>query len=208
MGSLVGQTFGDLIVLKYEDSVEYAGVWRSKWLCQCACGNQVSVFGSNLKKKTHGTKSCGCYVRRHMLPAGQAGKNAVLRDYKKGAVGRNLGWELSDELFFSLIAENCHFCGAAPSAVMKQLGNFTYNGIDRIDNSLGYIKWNVVPCCKWCNAMKGALTEGKFISHVFRICAHHVVKTDPSTNSVNYFSEAASRMADKVLRKSDGDILQ
>ena len=35
--------------------------WKSKWLCQCECGNIVSVFGGNLIS-LH-TTSCGCNAR-------------------------------------------------------------------------------------------------------------------------------------------------
>jgi hypothetical protein len=34
---------------------------RAAWLCQCACGNQVTVIGKNLINGN--TKSCGCYSR-------------------------------------------------------------------------------------------------------------------------------------------------
>ena len=52
--SLIGRTFGMLKVisfLKMENG-------RSIWICQCACGKQVSCRGNNLK--TGGSKSCGC----------------------------------------------------------------------------------------------------------------------------------------------------
>jgi hypothetical protein len=34
-------------------------------------------------------------------------------------------------------------------------GIYTYNGIDRVDNSKGYTPENTVPCCKICNKIKG-----------------------------------------------------
>ena len=37
-------------------------------------------------------------------------------------------------------------------------GQYLYNGIDRIDNKLGYIKGNMTPCCKICNHAKHDLT--------------------------------------------------
>lgn len=56
--NLVGQKFGKLTVLKL-DSFSKKGD-GSYWICECECGNIVSVQGSNL---TSGhVKSCGCLV--------------------------------------------------------------------------------------------------------------------------------------------------
>lgn len=40
---------------------------------------------------------------------------------------------------------------------------FVYNGIDRMDNSLGYISGNVVTCCQICNRAKGAMLLEDFM---------------------------------------------
>lgn len=54
---LTGQTFGKLTVLKRDKNIDN----KTKWICQCECGNIVSVFSNNLKK-LH-TTSCGCASR-------------------------------------------------------------------------------------------------------------------------------------------------
>jgi len=51
-----GQRFGRLLVLKRDTS--NLGKW-SFWLCQCDCGNIVSVKGDRLKRGL--TSSCGCF---------------------------------------------------------------------------------------------------------------------------------------------------
>ena len=54
--NLVGQKFGMLTVLK--ESTYKNNTGRSKWLCQCDCGDKMVASGNNLK---HGkTTSCGC----------------------------------------------------------------------------------------------------------------------------------------------------
>ena len=55
---LVGKTFGKLTVLG--DSGERSSSGDVIWLCQCECGNQTKVTGSNLNRKKYGTISCGC----------------------------------------------------------------------------------------------------------------------------------------------------
>lgn len=52
---LTGMKFGRLTVLR-EDGRSNDG--HVKWLCQCECGNTVSVISRDLKR---GQQSCGCY---------------------------------------------------------------------------------------------------------------------------------------------------
>ena len=56
---LTGKKFGKLTVIeRAEDYVSPKGARSPKWLCQCECGNQVTVMASNLKSGA--TTSCGC----------------------------------------------------------------------------------------------------------------------------------------------------
>lgn len=60
---LTGKTFGKLTVLRHDDShiANKENNWHHKWICQCECGNIVSVFANNLTR-LH-TTSCGCTGR-------------------------------------------------------------------------------------------------------------------------------------------------
>ena len=53
--SIVGMTFGKLTVLDRSGNDKHG---KSKWVCICACGQNVNVVGSVLVKGV--TKSCGC----------------------------------------------------------------------------------------------------------------------------------------------------
>ena len=60
--NLIGQRFGFLTVL--EKDPQRASGGAVKWICQCDCGNIVSVQGGALKLKNENrTVSCGC---KHM----------------------------------------------------------------------------------------------------------------------------------------------
>lgn len=56
---LTGQKFNRLLVIKRDLSRK--GVY---WICQCDCGNQVSVLSQNLR--TGNTQSCGCLNREKL----------------------------------------------------------------------------------------------------------------------------------------------
>ena len=45
---------------------------------------------------------------------------------------------------------------------------FLYNGIDRLNNEVGYIPGNVVSCCRLHNEWKRAMTEKAFIETIHR----------------------------------------
>lgn len=53
---LTGQRFGRLTVIKEDPMRDKRGL--AKWICQCDCGNTVSIVGSRLRSGH--TKSCGC----------------------------------------------------------------------------------------------------------------------------------------------------
>lgn len=67
-------------------------------------------------------------------------------------------FELSWWEYVELVAQACRYCGL-PGA----------SSADRLDNSKGYSKDNIVACCKVCNDMKKAHSEDFFIAHVRRI---------------------------------------
>jgi 5-methylcytosine-specific restriction endonuclease McrA len=84
---------------------------------------------------------------------------------KTGKSYRRVAFELTREEFKEIIGKNCHYCGVGPSNYRKTPGRdyvFKYNGVDRIDCSIGYLSTNVVPCCKRCNAAKNNQTVAEF----------------------------------------------
>ena len=107
------------------------------------------------------------------LPIGEATFNHLCIRYKNSAKHRSLKFKLSKEQIRSLTSQRCFYCDVEPSqcyqATRKTNGSYTYNGIDRIDNTLGYVLNNCVTCCKVCNKMKGTLSHKEFIEHIKKI---------------------------------------
>jgi len=70
------------------------------------------------------------------------------------ANNKNLLFEINESRFDELQRQDCYICGKVSSDIHT-------NGIDRIDNSLGYIESNIATCCGECNIMKRhySLTE-------------------------------------------------
>jgi hypothetical protein len=87
---------------------------------------------------------------------------------------RNIYWDLTFEQWSNLVQQKCHVCGADPvlreGKVHMIIGTrVPINGLDRIDNSLGYTLSNVRPCCSTCNYMKHKLSDEKFMQHIEKI---------------------------------------
>ncbi len=110
-----------------------------------------------------------------------AARRRVLKSYKCAAERRDLPFKLTEEYFFHLTKQNCFYCGIEPGRVRKNRAriktnedSYTYNGIDRMDNSKGYVMDNVCPCCTDCNRAKQTMTVDQFLAWGARMVAHMV----------------------------------
>jgi len=167
---LTGQKLGAATVLRYAGKNKHD---QTMWLCRCECGNEWEVVSFALLRPG-GNKSCGCQ-RGNPLPEGEAAFHSLLWQYRKGAADRGLVWGLSDELFGELTKQSCYYCGIAPSQIhggedYRGLnGGYVYNGIDRLDNGLGYLPDNCVSCCWECNVAKGTKSYEQFMEWIARV---------------------------------------
>lgn len=123
---------------------------------------------------SHGRKFCSnaCRALGMRLERGQATRNEVVGRYIRHAKDRGLEWALSDEQVDALFAGACNWCGEPPSNIGKRSrnhGDFRHSGIDRVDNTRGYVPGNVVSCCFVCNSMKREFPMGLFLDRVRRI---------------------------------------
>ena len=143
--------------LKYEvgkktpDGVTIYDVDRSKktgikLLVRCStCNNKVWKWLSSVSLPC---KPCKSYEESLKLTS----KKIVIKigSYRSSAKKRGYEWSLSHDQAEYLFLDNCKYCGIS--------GKYEHNGIDRIENEIGYTFSNCVSCCAICNYSKGSKT--------------------------------------------------
>jgi len=153
---------------------------RSYFKCLCICG-QIFEARAEAIKNGH-TKSCGCRTSElmsvsHTLNEDVVASNILYGRYLHTAKRKDISFLLSIDDFKSFIFNNCYYCGAPPR-LAKVSGSkkwnikdkfVSYNGIDRIDNNIGYIIDNCVTCCSFCNGAKSNYSLEDFQNWIKRL---------------------------------------
>lgn len=169
---LEGKIFGHLTVLAEVPKIKREKRFGNnvQWNCKCSCGKYRVVTTSMLTKGI--SKSCGCQNFIGIVH-GNRKYEQELSDYrakaasiKAGARHRKIKFDLTLEHAAKLVSENCHYCGSEPNEIFR---NTKTNGIDRVDSDNGYIKNNVVPCCKYCNFAKNNSSKEDFLDWIKRL---------------------------------------
>ena len=174
-GDLQGLHFGRLTVIELHSTGKH-----TFWKCACDCGKIFIVSTGNLCSGR--TISCGCF-KSDLLHSSKkskylAGFNRVHRGYKNGARVRGYSFELSEDFCFNIMQLSCDYCCKPPMNRAVELGDiFYYNGIDRVDNSKGYVENNVVPCCKVCNRAKDTMSRDEFLEWIKQVYESSVCKS-------------------------------
>ena len=167
----IGHKYGELTVISRYGTNHKR---KATWSCKCECGKTKIVPGDMLRRGK--TKSCGCIrggaKTANTLPLGVASFNNFLQGYKAQAKRRKIEWKLSEQDFKKIVDQDCFYCGAAPVPKIhrhrKPNGHYPVNGIDRLDNSIGYTSENSIPCCKICNMAKRDMSQKDFIHWIWQ----------------------------------------
>lgn len=156
----------------------------SVWEAKCDFCGKVKEFPSYYFKREHCSCECEGWrsewadkIGRKPMPNHQSHVNIIYCHYKRGAEDRGLAFELTKEQVRSLIEQDCYYCGQKPVVRYTAegcAGEYEWNGIDRVDNTKGYMMDNCVPCCKLCNFGKRDLTLDEFTEWIHR--AYHSMK--------------------------------
>ncbi len=175
--NILGQKINFLTILEIVPNEKELKTRCSIWKCQCDCGVVFTVPSYMIH--TNRTKSCGCkkgemIANKIAHPLEFGIWNSLFLSYKNGAKSRKVPFSLSKEEFLGFLKQNCFYCGIEPSKVLRRVRShgrieIIYNGIDRKDNTLGYIIDNCVTCCKTCNIAKNNMKYEDFVNWIKRL---------------------------------------
>jgi len=144
---------------------------KTYWLFKCDCGNEKKIIASKVFDKKSPTKSCGCAMQSKTKKTDDSrALKQLYKNYKRNANKRNYVFCLQEYSFKKITSLNCFYCGSEPKNISKyDLSIYKYNGIDRVNNDLGYLESNCVPCCKICNSAKGTMKVQDFYTWIKNI---------------------------------------
>lgn len=167
------QRFGSLLVLYKAQTQRVGGRSRPMWTCICDCGRTKAIPAEYLVRGS--TKSCGCKVVTNGIPR-LTNHQRLYNSWKINSSVKPKNPNLTLEQFTELVSDNCYYCNVEPLQIYVPSMNevLYYNGIDRIDNSIGYEYHNCRPCCGDCNRMKLQMSEDQFFDKIKKIYERHI----------------------------------
>ena len=131
-------------------------------VCNLMKGSQDDVYF--LKKIEHILNNLGIVETKDGLCPGAFGDHCAsdYNRYKKNACDKNLQFKLTCEEFVVITSHKCYLCD-------KESNEYNINGVDRVNNTKGYIHKNVLTCCAECNYMKHINDIFKFIKKLYKV---------------------------------------
>ena len=102
--------------------------------------------------------------------------NIHYRNYQRSAILKNLQFDLSLDVFITMVHTPCYYCG-----LIEDKG---FNGIDRMIQNEGYITDNCTSCCQMCNYMKCSLSTDIFLRRINHILMYNTLIDDGELNSL------------------------
>lgn len=100
--------------------------------------------------------------REHRNELARKNAKGAYAHYKKDALHRHIIFEVSEQEFSQVIFQQCFYCGGTDPIK-------GFNGVDRVDSDKGYKTDNIVPCCSFCNYMKGTIDISTFLNRIEHI---------------------------------------
>lgn len=170
--NIENKKFGKLTVISETKKRSSNGgiVWKFK----CDCGKITYHVGNRVSKGQ--IVSCGCSRKSKNIQKSLV--KGKYTDYKYSAKLRKIDFKLSFKEFETLSKKDCNYCGQSPQICNRKFKG-TFNGIDRIDNTKGYLIKNTVACCKQCNLAKNNQNLKDFLNWAKRIYKFQSKKVIP-----------------------------
>ena len=149
------------------------GHTKKELIFKCECGDEFRLSRQYKIKTPDQIKCKQCKRKQNMRP--NVGERAVFHRVKSDAVRWGREFTLPFEWFAEAIHAPCHYCGrmdqnsinvASKRSDEWLIKGFKYNGLDRLNNDIGYVIENVVPCCFVCNRAKNSMGYQEFIEYI------------------------------------------
>lgn len=175
---MIGLKFGELTVIEMLPKMGSNG--RS-YICKCDCGEEKVFRGYELRngmRKTCGHNRSLTIKNREEYLYKKMYNNYIVRRCKYS----NFEYNITLDEYIQLIHQPCHYCGIENSNMSKDQYRgikmsdtvISYNGLDRIDSKIGYMKDNVVTSCVFCNQAKNNLSYKDFKDWIERVYNYSV----------------------------------
>lgn len=147
-----GKQFGKVTLLRYSrPGGKGVGAY---WLGQCECGNRKEYLARHLKAGR--IKSCGkCIDYRRLIRSRESEKERLRRwmgREVKRSVWQQAVWHLSPTDFYSIIKQDCLFCGSKDIA-----------GVVPLSQDQGYTSNGTRSECYTCRNKRG---KGNVLEHL------------------------------------------
>jgi len=134
--------------------------------------NKDKLLENNLKKRQNEQYTIGFYKRR--------------------ATDCGIEWNITEEFANQLFKALCYYCG--------EMDDIGLNGIDRVNNNLGYINTNVVSCCEVCNFMKCDMSQEIYIDKLRHILSRMFISDEIYKCDVLFKNHCGSSFTDSQKR--------
>lgn len=154
----------------------HTGSLRGFAFFKCVCGSEFALRETNSFDGWENVKCPSCKRVERVQP--DVGERYVMKRIRSDAARSDRVFELEFDWVKKMMHASCHYCGrkdqnriSVKSKVPGEylIRDFRYNGLDRINNSLGYTKQNCVPCCFVCNRAKQSMTYEEFMDWIVEL---------------------------------------
>lgn len=122
---------------------------------------QISIYRKARNRGDHSLGTNGNIEKRIVKRDGRydAKFNERFYSIKVNAIKRGKEFNLTKEYVVPMFRAPCHYCGDVTDSL----------NLDRLNNALGYVIGNVVPCCYRCNTIKNTMGVNEMVIHIKKI---------------------------------------
>lgn len=185
------------------------GQGQGYYTFRCACSDLFRLRDTNRFTSWDDIQCSDCKRIGRLAP--YIGERYVFRRIKWDAKKSGRSFNISFEWFVKAVHLPCHYCNRTdinsvtvaskiPGEVL--LADFRYNGLDRVDNSIGYEEDNCVPCCVVCNRAKNSMPYDEFMQYIHQLVNHQNSVGDE--NVYNEHSISAARIPYRGRHRKTG----